>query len=355
MNYKSTNMAKKITTLDDAKELLKNRKKKPEQDTFDWLYNRQYQPGANIIEPVPIITIQQKTILTMGNYITISGKPKAGKSAFISAIMAGAISGANTLGLNILLPQDKNNLIHLDTEQGEYEYNRSIEMVKKLAGSTNLPGSFKSFRLRGCNAEKIREAITHIAQDNKAGLILIDGLLDTIIDFNNIHECRMITDVLRDITERHKIGIVCIIHQSKSTNYTIGHLGAFADRYSQSVIEVIKDDDVSTLKSVYLRSASNFDPVNITYNVNDNIWQMHHTTPAHHKTLGKDITDDVLIDFAEYLFQNRQYVIYKQISDDAISFLKVTSKQVSNISKRLIELNLIEKTGNNYTLIKAPF
>ena len=168
---------------------------------------------------------------------------------------------------------------------------------------------------------------------------------------------RSITDILRDVTEQKKIGIVCVIHQSKSTNYTIGHLGSFADRYSQSVMEVVRDQDaqISTLKGVYLRSAGSFEPVNIQYDVNELVWKYSVHTPEHHKAKPGDYTDQEIADFVQYLFVSREYVIYKQIQDDAKSNLKASTKKVAGIINRATEMGLIRKDGNNYYKINIPF
>jgi hypothetical protein len=349
-------MPKKITSIEDAKKLLKSNAPANKAGALDWLSSRLADHNKPIEAPPVIIDIQGKTILTKGNYCTISGKPKAGKSAYIAGIIAGAITGKNMLGINTRIDAGKN-IVHLDTEQGEYEYYQHMAQVKKIANINEVPGNLLSYRLRGIKAEQIRQAISHIAEDKKTGLLIIDGLLDTIIDFNDLHECRMITDILRDTTERNKIGIVCIIHQSKSTNYTIGHLGSFADRFSQSVIEVVKaeKEPISTMQPVLLRSAQGFEPINIQYNLNNYCWQLHESTPNEHKSSGLDITENEIIDFLTKLFLDRQYVIYKQIQDDAKSLLFMGSNKVSTLVKQMIELKLIYKEGNNYFKTETPF
>lgn len=349
-------MAKKINTIEDAKNLLKSKKPSASINQWEWLENRKADHKKEIEAPPVLINIQGKTILTKGNYMTISGKPKAGKSAFIAGILAGAITNKNQLGINTTIDAGKN-IIHLDTEQGEYEYYQHMNMVKKIAQVNELPQNLVSYRLRGIKAEQIRQAISHIAEDKKTGLIVIDGLLDTIIDFNDLHECRMITDILRDTTERNKIGIVCIIHQSKSTNYTIGHLGSFADRFSQSVIEVVKSEKepVSTMQPVLLRSAGGFDHINIQFNLNTLSWQMHESTPNEHKASNFDLTQIDVDKFMEYLFNNAPYVIYKSIEDAAKSQLFMSTKKVSNLVKLLIDEKFIYKDGNNYFKTQAPF
>ncbi len=349
-------MAKKITSVEDAKKLLKQKAPATKAGALDWLQQRLADHAKPVEAPPVIIDIQGKTILTKGNYCTISGKPKAGKSAYIAGILAGGITGQNMLGINTRIEPGKN-LVHLDTEQGEYEYYQHMGQVKKIAGISNIPPHLVSYRLRGIKAEQIREALTHIAEDNKTGLIVIDGLLDTIIDFNDLHECRMITDLLRDVTERKKIGIVCIIHQSKSTNYTIGHLGSFADRFSQSVIEVVKGEKepVSTMQPVLLRSAGGFEPIHIQYHINNACWQLHESTPPEHKSSGIDLTDQNILEFMQYLFNNTPYVIYKDIEAAAKSQLFMGKNKVSALIKTLVDDGLIKKEGNNYYQTKAPF
>ena len=338
---------KKLIPSEDWDEFLKTEIIKPD---FSWLDNRKFDPLISITPPDPIIKIQNNTIMTEGNYITISGKPKAGKSAFISGAISAAITGQNILGWQISMPKNRPNIIHVDTEQGEYEYYQSVQMIKKLSHLDSLPNSFKSFRLRGIKAEQIRQAIEYLAMMEGTGILIIDGLLDTIIDFNDIHECRMITDLLRDITEKQKIGIVCIIHQSKSNNYTIGHLGSFADRYSQSVLEVVRDDEqqLSSIKPVYLRSAGKFSPVSIQFDINNQIWKYAIHEPEHHKAKTTDINEDDINNLFTYLFENRTYCTYKMIEDDGVKFLKVTKKKISGIMEKLFEMNLIKKEGNNY-------
>jgi archaellum biogenesis ATPase FlaH len=348
-------MSSKINNIADAKKLVKD--KKSAAKNFDWLSTKVFDQSKKIDYPDPIINIQGKTILTAGNYITISGKPKAGKSAFISGIIAAAVTKDNKLGINVTMPATAPNIVHLDTEQGEYEYYQSMAMVKKIAGIDQMPANFISYRLRGCKAEQIREALAHVCTIAANGLIIIDGLLDTIIDFNDIKECRMITDLLRDITERTKIGIVCIIHQSKGNGYTIGHLGSFSDRYSQSVLEVVRDTDkqISTLKPVYLRSAGNFESINIDYDLNNHVWKSHHLTPEEQKSKGNEPSQQDIEDFFSYLFVNRSYVTYKMIEDDARSKLKIPKNKVSDLVKRLFDLNLIVKDGEVYKIASTPF
>jgi hypothetical protein len=114
-------------------------------------------------------------------------------------------------------------------------------------------------------------------------------------------------------------------------------------------------EPVSTMQPVLLRSAQSFEPINIQYHLNNHCWQLHESTPNEHKTSGLDITENEIIDFLTKLFLNRQYVIYKQIQDDAKSFLFMGSNKVSTLVKQMIEMKLIYKDGNSYFKTETPF
>ena len=95
------------------------------------------------------------------------------------------------------------------------------------------------------------------------GLMVIDGLLDLINDMNDIKESRELLQQIKHWAINYKCLIVTILHQSKSTGYSIGHLGSFADRKAQAVLQVEKekDDSISTLSAQYMRSDKHFEPI----------------------------------------------------------------------------------------------
>jgi hypothetical protein len=94
-------------------------------------------------------------------------------------------------------------------------------------------------------------------------ILYLDGLLDLIIDYNDVRESRQVINWLKKITAVYKILIVGVIHTGKKENNTLGHFGSMIDRYCQSVLRVEKDEKENTyeLKAKYLRSAADFDPV----------------------------------------------------------------------------------------------
>jgi len=106
-------------------------------------------------------------------------------------------------------------------------------------------------------------------------------VIDLVTDFNSIEECKVLIDWLKHITENYHILFVCIIHRSKSQNFSIGHLGSFIDRFAQSALEVFlgspnekePNRNISSIRSEYMRSDGDFEPISITYDPGKQTWK----------------------------------------------------------------------------------
>ena len=97
----------------------------------------------------------------------------------------------------------------------------------------------------------------------RPSVLIIDGILDLIQNYNDETESRNLMDWLKFVTAENNMLIICCIHLGKKDNHTLGHLGSMVDRYAQSVLEIVKDreNNVFMLKPKWLRSAPDFLPV----------------------------------------------------------------------------------------------
>jgi len=219
-----------------------------------------------------IFTIDDNLILSRGNYMLLSGLPKVGKSAVSSVIIASALMNNEFFNIKINRPDDKNIIALFDTEQGENDLfnsiNRSFQLIESETGATKrqvyykLQNKINVFQMREDDPEPILKMIECYLQNNKStGLIIIDGLLDLVYNYNDEREAKLLINFLKRITKQYDIGIICIVHTGKTTGTTIGHVGAFADRYCQSNLEIIKENDTIILKPKLLRSCKDFQPI----------------------------------------------------------------------------------------------
>lgn len=219
-------------------------------------YKENYKPPANQI----VFKIEGKNIGSLGNFIVFSGLPKAGKSQFLHAFISSALSGTSVLDLEV--NRLKNTVALFDTESNEYDFYSNLDSIKFLSNIA-LPDFFHAFKMREETPSTNRDAITFYIEKFKSKIVVIDGFLDLIDNFNDERESRLLVNWLKYITSKHKCLIVGVIHLGKKDNHTLGHFGSMIDRYAQSVLEVVKERESGTfeLKAKMLRSASDFTPI----------------------------------------------------------------------------------------------
>lgn len=219
-----------------------------------------------------ILFARNKRIGSFGNFVAITGKPKSRKSTFAQAIVSAAITNSPQLDFDVRLPADKNQVILIDTEQDRNDLAMSLSRLKRQAniGFYQEYPNFKVYSVNTLEPEEIQNFIGQMLRENPAaGLVVIDGLLDLINDMNDVKECRQLMGLIKTWAKTFQCLFVTILHQSKNSGFSIGHLGSFTDRKAQSVLSVeINQDSTSTISPAYMRSDAPFEPITIYYNNN---------------------------------------------------------------------------------------
>lgn len=221
---------------------------------------------TDIEQPAPIITIQDKVIATSSNFITISGLPKSRKTSFMQFFIAAALNNKSYFGIKADVGIDEN-IVLIDTEQSIYDFHKQNKFLKKAIGSNKLPKNFSAYLFREFEPDIILESIYKIVEEQRPKIVFIDNLTELAINPNDIAEAKKVIQFLKKITAKFNCVLVCLLHLSKSSNFTLGNLGSYADRAAQSVLRVTldKESDTSTLDCSMLRSDAHFLPISIKY------------------------------------------------------------------------------------------
>jgi hypothetical protein len=232
------------------------------------LKSRKYNPALRPESQQPIFTIQGKIVGMLQSYIIFSGLPKASKSTYVGAAAASALlpSFQGIWGMKLLLPSNKNRIGYFDTEMSDYDFYRQIDKILSLAEKKTLPDNFDAYSFREDMPRKIRGMIEeYLIQHQDCGCIIIDGLLDLCLNYNSEEETRVLTNWFKRITKQYNILMIGVIHLGKGLGETLGHLGSNTDRWAQSTMTVEKNKETNQfiLKSKYLRSDTDFDPIAI--------------------------------------------------------------------------------------------
>jgi hypothetical protein len=297
------------------------------------------------------ITIQDKTILTYGSLLVLTGKPKARKTTFLHAFLAAGILKDSVWSIRVTLTDEQPEICLIDTEQSYYDLFQSL---KRLAAIVRRPlrdiPNFSVYTARAGDVADICALIEQILINNpRIGLIAIDGLLDLVNDINDVRESKQAITFIKKICDKHNVAVMGILHQNKGTNFSLGHLGAFASRFAQSELSITKSetDNTSTLQSVYLRSADNIQDITIDFdearNVYDTVGNIHKPT--------KFIDPDII----QQIFAGRVALTYKDLITETIIH---TGETRYHVKKKIIPVwyaeNLIHKVGN-FIQIRSTF
>jgi len=312
-------------------------------------YRRGYDPPQEQI----LLTIQGENILSMQNYCIISGLPKSGKSTFTTSIVASGLNTFDIFGMKLQCLPGRNCICYIDTESSEYDFYKHMGRIKNVANLNELPINFDSFCLRKEDPINIKNMINSYLQFNpNCSIIIIDGLLDICLNYNDEIECRKVVSWIKEICTINNIVLIGILHTGKNEGKTLGHLGSNTDRWAQSTLSVKKTETGTfILEPKFLRSSAGFKPIEIEYSKEQNKFIEIST--------GVIVEDKKNKHFTEYTDNDHNNIlnaIFKIDNclfsyDDLITLISIHDKRGINQSKTYLkyfkEKNFINKDQNN--------
>jgi hypothetical protein len=228
-----------------------------------------------IEKPIPVISLDDKTISTAGNITVFTGQSKSGKSAVSSGLIAGAtrIKGSiiDTVNFEVQLSEGKI-VVHYDTEQSLYDHFRFNESILNRTGRDKE--NYKSYNLRSFTPkERIKAVELTLERDSQifGGIhsIFIDGCADFVSSVNDEIECGEFVRTLESWAIKYSCPVITVLHLNPGTvtSKSRGHLGSHLERKAESVFEITKDQDseISTIQGKLFRNAGRVPEVQFQY------------------------------------------------------------------------------------------
>jgi len=308
------------------------------------------------IEPgneVSCINVNGKLVGSLGNIVTITGKPKSRKTTFLQAMLSSFLSGTSIFNINCTRP-DGCNIALIDTEQSKYDLYRGLQRIKKDASINDLPDYLKVYQNRPLQAAQNRQFLINLVQsDTNLKIIFIDGMLDFVADMNNIEESSSLLFMLQKLCFENNILIITILHENKASNFTLGHIGSFLERKSQSLLRVEKNEYGSVMSSVYMRSDEDFIPIPIYYNYNNNQYELDtkfiKVTVKNPGLINiielKRVATNIFSNYSFLTSDNLKYELQQIFKGQTINFIK-------DIIKRLYVENILQKAEDGKITLK---
>lgn len=207
-------------------------------------------------------------VLGLGDISTIIGKAKSRKT-FATGLLLASVAGNTTIQDRMTgsLPEDKQNVLFIDTEQAEYYAKNSSRRVLGLLDldykADNLP-NFKAVSLRRFDPNERLQIIEWLIYNTpNLGFVIIDGIRDLITSINDEEQATMITSKLLKWSTERMIHISCVLHMNKADNNARGHVGTELMNKSLTVLgvsKVEKNEEYSIIEPIATRDRE-FKPI----------------------------------------------------------------------------------------------
>jgi hypothetical protein len=319
-------------------------------------YKRGYDPPQEQI----LLSIQGQNVGSMQNYCIISGLPKSGKSTFLTSLVASSFNTYDIFGMKLRTLPDRKKILYIDTESSEFDYYKHMNRIKDVGNIDELPAFFESFCLRKESPETIKKMIEAYLQNTpECSIIIIDGLLDIVMNYNDEIECRKVVNWIKEITTVNNLLLIGILHTGKNEGKTLGHLGSNTDRWAQSTLSVKKEESGSfILEPKFLRSSGGFKAIEIQYSSEGNNFVQIDPIPVnepkikHFSNYSEQDHNNIL----NTIFESQKYFKYENLLNE----ISKIEKRGINFSKSYLkyfkEKNLISKnTQNEYFDYRKQF
>jgi hypothetical protein len=212
-------------------------------DKVDW---KKYTIDlANPVAPPEPLIIQSDSDIPMlhrRNISTIAASAKVGKTFLVSAIATAAL--CKDTFLNLHCPKEKVKVLFCDTEMDISDTQAVTKRIHRLNewGSDKNNDSFIALNLRDPDKETRISTIENAIIEIKPDLVLLDGIVDLVGDFNSIQESHEAVTTLTRWATKYNCHILTCLHVNKGTAELRGHLGAFLRQKGELTLLLSKQE-----------------------------------------------------------------------------------------------------------------
>ncbi len=177
--------------------------------------------------------------------ICVSGQSGNGKTQTTTLVMA-CYLGADIPGIELIWERENPKVLYVDTEMEKGNTQLVVARVAKLCDKSvkELQPRFSVLRLRDEEDHAmIWRKILKIIYEEKPDVVMLDGMLDIIGDFNDNKEAHTIIRKIMKLADHYEIPLWTVMHQNPGSTKMVGHEGSFLERKSTLVMYPVKVED----------------------------------------------------------------------------------------------------------------
>lgn len=211
---------------------------------------------------------------SLGNISMILGEEKSRKSFVKSLIESCSIGGKSnnyTGDLEIRGYIDGKYIISVDSEQSKYDVWMNGNRIKKMVGE--VPETYKILMWREKTTSERLQLLDWLFMESpykdNLGLVMLDGFVDFVNDFNDQKECKEFTALLMKYSSLRNCHISGILHLNPNSEKARGHLGTILGQKCECIMIVKNMGEYSLVKCKAIRGSRPFKDFTIRI---DNEW-----------------------------------------------------------------------------------
>ena len=258
-NSFSTALPVEVQTAEQMAELIEASETMPtEQEAAQAAFMKEVMARRLSLEtPYPpeecLLSIDGIPFFARGDINALKAKQKQGKTTALSIMVAAMLCGqwGRLKSLN-----EKGKIVFIDTEQKPQDSQMVYRRMVKMAGMPELDDydRLQVYTLRTMDTDQMLQATKCIIEQERPDVVIIDGIVDFIHNFNEVEESQQIIKELSIMASGSDGGrnvcIVAVLHENKANDdkNMRGHLGTLLSQKASIVLECVKHSDVFTVR-----------------------------------------------------------------------------------------------------------
>ena len=111
-------------------------------------------------------------------------------------------------------------------------------------GCKDIGGRVRAYSLREMDVSERLSFVERVSQEHSPTAVFVDGIADTIPDFNDIEQSQEAIQRMMAMSARLHCAVIFILHTNKADNNMKGHLGTLATQKCADVFQVEKKGNI---------------------------------------------------------------------------------------------------------------
>jgi len=217
----------------------------------------------------------KRMVMTRENISCVTAQAKVGKTFLVKLILSAILKkGVFQNRLLSELPNGRDKILYIDTEQSKYHVKLGLSHIKEML-TTEFESELSKMNVYQFDAVSTSQRLEYVKwliYNTNPDFVVLDGISDLALDTNNLKEADELVTNLRIWATENNCHILNVIHQNPNDLQTKmkGHLGTKLQDKSEIVIGVSVDKENDSNRIVQSLASRNRKPEAFEFKINEN-------------------------------------------------------------------------------------